>query len=188
LPNLAHSDMCEQLQMNNQSLTGDPVGAEVCRRSRLGIANGMCGIASPRMFTFRESENIFGTGKSVLFSFFYRHSKRMYFSSTGCSSCVCSVFFVDFPKECIIPLWSFRLCLSTFQNIFRTRKPFHYLSALTSTFTCNFVLAIFQLLHVYFAKQMQYWLWDTTLVILLVFVYFSKHFPFKENRFIFCLL
>ena len=120
--------MCEQLQMNNQSLTGDPVGAEVCRRSRLGIANDMCGIAS----------HIFGAGKSVLFSFFYRHSKRMYFSSTGRSSCVCSVFFVDFPKECIIPLWSFRLCLSTFQNIFRTRKPFHFLSALTLTFAHHF--------------------------------------------------
>ena len=62
--------MCEQLQMNNQSLTGEPAEAEVCRRSRLGIANDICGIASHHMFTFRESENIFGAGKSVLFSFF----------------------------------------------------------------------------------------------------------------------
>ena len=35
---------------------------------------------------------------------------------------------------------------------------------------------------------MQYWQWDTTLVIPLVFIYFPKHFPFKENHFIVCLL
>ena len=29
-----------------------------------------------------------------------------------------SLFFVDFPKGCIIPFWSFHMCLSTFQNIF----------------------------------------------------------------------
>ena len=128
LPNLAHSDMCEQLQMNNQSLTGDPVGAEVCRRSRLGTANDMCGIASPRMFTFRESENIFGAGKSVLFSFFIGIlkgciflqlvillvfaqffcglSKRMYYTTL-----VIPLVFVYFPKHFPFKENHFILCL-----------------------------------------------------------------------------
>ena len=68
------------------------------------------------MFTFQESEKIAGAGKSVSFSFFCRPSKRMYFSYSGCSACVC-------------------LLSKTFSV---QGKLFHFLSALTSTFACNF--------------------------------------------------
>ena len=65
----------------------------------------------------------------MFFSFFWRHSKRMYLSYSGHSACVCLLFKTfsvqgkPFLTGCIILFWSF---WSTFLNIYHSRQTISF--------------------------------------------------------------
>ena len=127
--------------------------------------------------TFQNICLAFLTGCIILFwsfwfSFFCRLSNRMYFSYSGHPAFVGLLF----------------------KTLSVRGKPFHFLSALTLAFwegsPCSFCLVILQLSHECEQKLHGFPKGCIFLILanLLVVVYFSKHFPFKANHFIFCWL